>query len=146
VSPRAKGRVVAGALLALTLWPLLHMHLVRRYGVNPWKLGGWGMYAVPSILPSGMEVYGRAGRAPFERLTAPSPELLDAGNTVLARSRWLGRLTPTRALAEQVFAERPAWTELRLVVHQPVLDRQTGMIEERTVVYEHRRDGSQARP
>jgi hypothetical protein len=139
VTAGRKGRIVVAALAVLTVWPLLHTHLVRRYGVNPWKLGGWGMYAVPAIPPSGMEIFGHRGTEPFERLSAPSPELLAAGNAVLARHRWLGRLTPTRSLAERVFAERPAWTELRLVVHQPVLDRRTGMIENSEIVYQHRR-------
>jgi hypothetical protein len=43
-------------------------------------------------------------------------------------------------LAALVFAAQPAWTELRVVVHQPVLDRETGMIEAGTIVYEHRRE------
>jgi hypothetical protein len=139
VTARSKGLLVVAALATLTVWPLVHTHLVRRYGVNPWKLGGWGMYAAPAILPSGMEIFGRAGSGPFEQLSAPSPGLLAAGNDVLARHRWLGRLTPTRPLADRVFAERPAWTELRMVVHQPVLDRHSGMIEASEIVYEHRR-------
>jgi hypothetical protein len=140
MTARAKGWVLVAALAVLTVWPLLHTHLVRRYGLNPWKLGGWGMYAVPAILPSGMEILGRGEGEPFERLSAPAAEILRAGNDVLARHRWLGRLTGTRPLAALVFAAQPAWTELRVVVHQPVLDRETGMIEAGTIVYEHRRE------
>jgi len=140
VSAHGKGRLVAGALLVLSVWPLGHTVLVRHYGLNPWKLGGWGMYAVPAIVPNGMEIFGRGPSGSWEHLTAPSPDLQAAGNEVLARHRWLGRLTPTRALARRVFGERPAWTALRVVVHQPVLDRQTGMIEASTIVHEHRRE------
>mgnify|MGYP001616078877 CR=1 FL=1 len=74
MSAHAKTTVVAGALAALTLWPLVHLWLVARYDVSPWKLAGWGMYSAPRSRSLGMEVFGRpAGDGPLEHLSQPSP-------------------------------------------------------------------------
>ena len=40
---RLKQAVVHAALVALTVWPALHIGMVKLYDVNPWKLAGWGM-------------------------------------------------------------------------------------------------------
>ena len=37
-----------GILAWAGLWPLGHRALVAAYGVNPWKLGGFAMYATPT--------------------------------------------------------------------------------------------------
>jgi hypothetical protein len=44
-----KKRVTLGLLLFIAAWPLVHRVLVMRFEVNPWKLGGFAMYA--SVVP-----------------------------------------------------------------------------------------------
>ncbi len=39
-------RLVFALLVAFALWPLVHRGLVHRYGLDPWKFGGWAMYTV----------------------------------------------------------------------------------------------------
>ena len=65
---RVKRTFVLALLIAFTLWPAVHLTLVRVYGVNPWKLGGWGMYAVPQLQPS-VRVFGltASSQAPRSR-------------------------------------------------------------------------------
>lgn len=45
-----KERIVGVVLIALLLWPFVHQHLTQAYLVSPWKLYGWAMYCVPSLL------------------------------------------------------------------------------------------------
>jgi hypothetical protein len=40
----------------MVLWPLAHMPLSRIYRINPWKLGGFGMFAAPGDLDGGVHV------------------------------------------------------------------------------------------
>jgi hypothetical protein len=42
--------IIIYALLAFhTLWIANHVRLVQQDRINPWKLGGYGMYTVPSL-------------------------------------------------------------------------------------------------
>jgi hypothetical protein len=129
MSATTKTRVVHAALVLLTVWPAVHLGLVARYDLSPWKLAGWGMYSAPRFGLIGMEVYGqRAGRADWEQLTAPSAALRTAAAEFLERHRWLRGLASAREVIGLVRGEHPEWEHVRLVVAYPVLDRTTGMV------------------
>jgi hypothetical protein len=135
----AKRRLVHGALALLAAWPLIHLGLAWRYDLSSWKLGGWGMYATPRFTLVGMEAYGRAlPDGAWQQVTAPSASARDAATAFLEQHRWLRRLASSTALATALHADHPEWTELRLVVSYPVLDRTTGRVrlvtDERVVV------------
>lgn len=124
-----KATAVHTVLLALTVWPLVHLALVARYDISPWKLAGWGMYTTPRFGLLGMEVYGQtADGAPWEQLTGPSPEVQAAGSAFLERHRWLRRLAGADALLAAVRASHPQWQHVRLVVAYPEIDRTSGMV------------------
>ena len=43
-------RALLGAwLVVFAVWPLAHFGLVRAYGINPWRFGGWATFATPSL-------------------------------------------------------------------------------------------------
>jgi hypothetical protein len=138
VSLRVKKYVVYGALLLLTLWPLVHVWLVERYDVSPWKLGGWGMYAAPRPSFWGMEVYYRlAGSHDFVQLTTPTvPERAEAG-AFLQSHRWLRKLVPPDRFAGVVMDSDPRIDAVKIVVVHPVMNAKTGMIEASRNVYEY---------
>mgnify|MGYP000193042492 CR=1 FL=1 len=144
MTARTKTTIVGTALTALTLWPLLHIGLVERYGLSPWKLAGWGMYSAPRSRSLGMEVFGRprAGGA-LEQLTAPSPAIREEAGRYLERHRWLRKLVRPTALAEAIAASRPDWDEVKIVAFEPDLDRTTGMIVMTILVHRYTRTGDQ---
>ena len=87
----------------------------------------------------GMEAYGRAtAEDDWQQVTAPSAAARDAANAFLEQHRWLRRLASSGALEAALGADHPGWTEIRLVVSYPVLDRATGRVrlttDERVVV------------
>ena len=135
---RLRARIVYAGLALFTLWPAVHIGLVERYDSSPWKLAGWGMYSAPRFDLAGMEVYGR-GRdgEEFEKLTAPTPELRDAATRFLERYRWLRRLARPDAFVRLVKERNPAWRELRVVIYQPALDRESGMVVMNSVVHDY---------
>ena len=111
--------------------------------MSPWKLAGWGMYATPRpriARHGGLRPDVRRRRR-FEQLTAPSPALQSEGAAFLERWRWLGRLARLDGFAAAVFAEHPAWTELRIELYRSHLDAGTGMVGLRRDDRYYRRTG-----
>jgi len=71
-APPAPAPVPLAARVALALfcaWPLLHVGLALTTDLSPWKLGGFGMYAVPARWGA----IAVETRAPGERAFTPRP-------------------------------------------------------------------------
>ena len=75
-------RVISAVVVSLmVLWPLVHMPLSRIYRINPWKLGGFGMFAAPGDLDGGVHVgvvvfqTTGAGSAPLPPADQSLPQL-----------------------------------------------------------------------
>ena len=140
----AKTTLLGTTLVALALWPLVHLWLVARFDVNPWKLAGWGMYSVPRSRSLGMEIFGRdAAGGDLVHLGAPSPAMRDDAARYLERHRWLRKLVRPDALAAAVAAAHPDWVEIDVVVFEPELERASGMMVMGALVHGYRRaDGA----
>ena len=124
---------VHGALILFALWPAVHIGLVKRWGVNPWKLAGWGMYAAPQI-PAELRI--QAGALPLEEL----PAELDTTRYAFLRARLgLGELARPKKLARALLNHDPAIDHVSIEVVQPVLNPRTGLVEERRTTYAYRR-------
>jgi len=136
----SKRTTVYAILVAFTLWPLVHIGLVRRYDVNPWKLAGWGMYSAPQ-LPVWLQLYALTpDSVGVYELQTVQPALQPAVDRFLRLRRGLRQIAVPDALARTMLDHYPAIDGVRIVVVQPFLDRHNGMIEERTTTYEYRRD------
>ena len=135
-----KARVVHAALALLTLWPAVHLALVARYDLSPWKLAGWGMYSTPRFGLIGMEIYGRpAGEEEWRQLTAPGPALRAAATDFLERHRWLRRLASAREVIDLARDEHPEWDQIRVMISYPAIDGSTGRV---VLTRDERLDGS----
>ena len=44
-----KRHALVAFLAGVACWPLAHRVLVARYGIDPWKLGAFAMYATPNL-------------------------------------------------------------------------------------------------
>jgi len=134
-----KQAAVRVALVALTVWPAVHIALVKRYDVNPWKLAGWGMYSAPQ-LPSYVQLTcltpDSVGRYELGSL---QPELEPKLQEFLLLRRHLGRLVEPDELARALLDYYPAIDGVDVTVVEPVLNPRSGMIEERSERYEYRR-------
>lgn len=138
MTSRSKTTVVGGVLVALTLWPLVHLTLVARYDLSPWKLAGWGMYSAPRARSLGMEVFGKSRSGDrLEHLAAPTAPMRDEASRYLERHRWLRRLVRPTGLAEAVAAAHPEWAEVKIVVFEPDLERTTGMVVMEVLVHRY---------
>lgn len=115
--------MVAGGLIALALWPVIHAGLAARYQIDPWKLFGWAMYAVPPIVETDIRVFEHLepGWRPLHPSRVSAGE--EAGLTrFLVRHRALGMLVTPEDFARAYLARRPEVTGIAVEVALTVLD------------------------
>ncbi len=140
-----KKRLLAAALASLACWPPVHIALSRAYGIYPWKLFGWGMYAVPrERVALAADDPGRGGRPIDLRTAVPAPE-----RQAYLDRRWvLGRLAPPDRIARRIFERHPGLRRLRLQVRRLVLSLRTSRYETQRFDYFYERpaDASAAEP
>ena len=142
MSTRTKTRWVHGVLAVLSLWPIVHIALVKNFDLSSWKLAGFGMYAMPQRVP-GLRVHGISdGRLrPLFLGEAPTwiiPEL----ERFKRHRRALGNLHPPDRLAEAFFANEAKLDAVGLVVVELHLDPESAVLEERSTRYAYERDAS----
>ncbi len=136
---RAKRALVQAALLIFAVWPVVHIGLVKRYDINPWKLAGWGMYSAPQ-LPCRLRVFCLTpDEVGLYELRTLDPVLEQKARQFLRRRRALRRLARPDALGAAVLEDAPAIDGVRIEVMQPFLDPASGMIEQRVSSYEYLR-------
>ena len=136
---RLKRNLVHAALVVFTAWPVIHLGLVKRYDVNPWKLAGWGMYSAPQ-LPSYVQITcltpDSVGSYELRSLRADLEAELQK---FLLLRRHLGRLVEPDEFARALLDYYPTIDGVDIAVLEPVLNPGTGMIEEQSATYEYRR-------
>ena len=140
---RFKRTVVHAALILFTVWPAVHIGLVERYDLNPWKLAGWGMYSAPQLACDVRVFCFTPDRVGTYELTTIQPEFDPLLLEFLRRRRSLGELTRPDRFAQSLLDYFPAVDGLSIVVVQPVLNPRSGMIEEKTKAYDYFRRGGE---
>lgn len=134
-----KQRLLGLVLLAFTLWPLVHMQLVRQLDVSPWKLGGWGMYSRPELLPKVRLTLLEDGEwVPLQPARA-QPAVARALRRFAYWRRALGALHPPDDLAERILEARPDIAGVDVSVTVGELNLETDRIEARRSSYRYLR-------
>jgi hypothetical protein len=133
-----KKQILTAALIVFTLWPLVHMELVRRYRISPWKLAGWGMYSMPRITPGIGILVQRGNEAPAPMPSVP-PEVLTACDMFSSRRLWLHYLAKPDTIGALVLATHPDYRRVTIFTVEPVLDPTTGMVRTEQTDYHYQR-------
>jgi hypothetical protein len=112
--------VLVSLLLVHAIWIIVHINLVSRELINPWKLGGYGMYTVANARPI-LQVY----RVGFGIQRVPKKDYLEARFWV-AHHRHAFRCRPFSEKAFRIFfRENPdmVGTDLRFIVWERRMER-----------------------
>jgi len=125
--------------MGFSLWPLVQMELVRRFGISPWKLAGWGMYATPRISPGIAILVQQTTEEPAPMRVVP-PEVRVACENFAPRRRWLRDLAPPDAIGKLVLATNPAYQRATIRILEPRLDTETGMVRTEEKAYHYDRE------
>jgi hypothetical protein len=126
--PSWKRSVVLAVLAVVALWPLAHRALVALWGIHPWKLSSWAMYASP-VPPSLTLVLVPEGRhwTPLDEAALPA-----SARSVLRDFRRdrtaLGWLRPPSDVAEAVFEADPDLEALVVAIQRFELDHESARI------------------
>jgi hypothetical protein len=95
------------------------------------------MYAVPRPKYVGMTVLYRAqGATGLVQLQSPTEPDHAAAGAFLERYRWLGKLAFPENFVRSMFDRHPDWETVRIVLSQPVLEKDSAMIVMREEIYE----------
>jgi hypothetical protein len=134
------------------MWPLAQRLLVARFDVDPWRLGGWGMYSVPGRK---YRIDLMVAEPPFSSSASPasslrtlrrsevSPEFLREFSSWRERRSVLGRLVPLSGIARRFFDTHPAFEVLEIREKTARLEPGTALMRE--VLSTHRFDRGQVR-
>jgi hypothetical protein len=118
-------RALLGLTIGVILWPIVHLGLVARAGIDAWELFGWAMYSRPEARVQVRVDVERGGtREPLRAMGALRRQI-----ERYARDRsTLGRLASPADLLEAVFASDASIEAIELVRRRVELDRGTAML------------------
>ena len=100
------------------VWPLVHHQLVQRYRIDPWRLGGWAMYATlqPRI---GFRLAGvGADGARVELRHGATPALAAAADSYSTRRLSLGLFADPDGVAALAASQYPEYERFLIVVEE----------------------------
>lgn len=129
-----KKSALVAILIAAAVWPGIHHLLARTQGIDPWKLFGWSMYAVPNRQIR-VKVVALENGAPTHWIFPPAARA--EIDRFVERRMNLGRFASAHSLGEAVLEHEPRFDELDVVVQMRRLDLETAHLvfdEERTRV------------
>ena len=134
-----KKKLLAVLLALVAAWPPAQIALVMLYGVNPWKLAGWGMYSAPDLPHPGVRIMHTACNTSetvaTRRLSRPARRSIER----FRRWRWtFGRLHEPDAVAREIGRASAPYEELKIIVVEAVFDYDTKMVGSVETVYSYR--------
>lgn len=133
--------VAIAIVLLVAIWPLCHRLLVAFAAINPWKLGGFAMYAAPAP-PLVVALYTlRDGQlARIDPAALPVQVRASLQRFEIERHA-LGELRRPDGLATEVLAATPAMRQLSIVVQRTVLEPDDARLAVERMQYSYDRSG-----
>ena len=125
MSSEARQRAMVGILLAVLLWPVVHLGLVARARVDPWELFGWAMYSRPAARVQVAVDVERAGR--LVPLRAMGEMRRRVGDYARARTA-LGRFARPDDLLTAIFESDPSIEAVEVVLRDVSLDLDSALL------------------
>ena len=132
-----KRRALLGLLLLISVWPLVHRGLVMRFEMNPWKLGGFAMYATV-VPPLQVIVFQRTdeGVVPLDEKLLP-PAVRERLARFRIERHALGQLRSPDDVGRAIQAARPELDWIVITVVRRTLDAETARIIETRARYRY---------
>ena len=138
---RTKQRIVKISLAILAVWPLIHIGVVHKTGISPWRGFGWGMYTEPVL-----DVQVELRPLEADASSKPSPTqaeqaaLLGEMKNYIKRYQALGANAKPGRIANAVLSTYPHFRSFEINAFQYALDNKTALIvEDRSDRFTYRR-------
>lgn len=123
----SKQAIALAVLACAALWPGLHFALYRNYGIDPWRLCGWAMYARPRSAQQ-LSLFTLQGDGATQVSNLP-PQLRQRTEAAIARRGALGELTNFDDIAPDLLAAFPRADGIRLVLRRTDFDCRSGRLD-----------------
>lgn len=137
MSSRAKERAVFTFVTVLAVWPLVHIALVKRFDMSPWRFGGWGMYSQPTRAIQLSIAVEEGGEVVRIHHTSLPPELVGRIREFNRRRDALGTLLLPEAIAESVLELHPNAQSAILTVSTFQVAADSALMEKRSQTYRY---------
>lgn len=131
-------RFVAALLVVVALWPPLHRVAVAAWELNPWKLGGFAMYATHTTSLAVLLEPAAGVWRPLDE-AALAPPVRQALAEFRRQRDALGLLRTPRDVARVVFENEPGREHMLVTVQRLHLEPSTGRIGSRKAQYFYER-------
>jgi hypothetical protein len=135
----AKRRIVVAVLACLLLWVPIHRLLVHRFDLNPWKFGGFAMYAAPAP-KIGIGFYTEKDGALTPLHLASHSEDQPLFLEFFATRKHMGMLARPDVLAARVFERAPPREALAIIITSHHLNPVSARIEATQHGYRYQRE------
>ena len=120
-----KRNAVAALLAFVAFWPLAHRWAAARFGIDPWKLSGFAMYATPTLpVLVAVAVPAGGGTTMLDEASLPASVRADLDRFRIERVA-LGTLREPDDVAAAVLRARPDLQAVAVVVQHTTLDPQS---------------------
>ena len=128
---QTKQRIVKVSLAILAIWPLVHIGVVHKTGISPWRGFGWGMYTEPVL---DVQVGLRPLEADPGGKTPPTPEakaaLIEEMKAYVKRYQALGANAEPDRIASAVRIAYPHLKSFEVHAKQYAIDTKTALVVE----------------
>jgi hypothetical protein len=138
--------MLLGLLLFVAIWPLLHRGLVAEFQLNPWKLGGFAMYATATP-PLRVTVFRNTsdGVAPLDERRLPAA-IREELMRFRIRRHALGRLHSADDVGRSILAALPEIDWIVVSIQRMTIDPETARMRSSRNRYRYSKDSEQSQP
>jgi len=118
-------KTLVGIAIAVVVWPVIHLTLVARAGIDAWELFGWAMYSQPEARVQVRVDVERDGVVEPLRAMGTLRRRIEG----YARTRsTLGQLASPDDLLEAIFASDASIDAVAFVLRRVELDPESAML------------------
>jgi hypothetical protein len=123
-------RIVRILLAAIAIWPIIHIFVVQRTGLTPWKGCGWAMYCrTGSRVAVNITPYNRQ-KSKIENVQYSTATILAIDRYIKAAGIWASPLPPDD-LAHRVFADNAEAAQVAIEIRINSIDVSSANMFER---------------
>jgi hypothetical protein len=122
---RTKKRILFAILGLLAIWPLVHVVLVARLELDPWRFCGFAEYATPSEYQQIFMIELRGDMEVHLHHSWFTRDTRDVYRRYRKQRTTFGKLAPPHELAEAILAERPDIEGLKILLARDRISAET---------------------
>ena len=128
--------VFCSLLIALMVWPIIHMFLVDKYDISPWKLFGFAMYTTAHKIEVEVRVEGSKDKQSATASRA-SDNMMSQYNDFFNKRYILGKFHRPDEFCTNILESNKAFEKVTITIDTIRLEGKTGMLTSTAQTYHY---------